>query len=126
MDTLGGHPIIIQGFICPLFGSNILRVVQKQVSFSTGRCPLFGGYTLPEVLYHNPYVVKDQRLTVGLETDGNGVHERKGAPVVQLVPATFLADDDLIAEHKDETTSFVFEARSRRQLVYLRDNRPTD
>ena len=77
-------------------------------------------------LYHNSYVVKDQRLTVGLETDGNGVHERKGAPVVQLVPATFLADDDLIAEHKDETTSFVFEARSRRQLVYLRDNRPTD
>ena len=63
---------------------------------------------------------------MSLKADGYGIHEREGAAIIQLVPTTLLADDDLVAEDEHETTSLVLEARPRGQLVYLHDDRTID
>ena len=52
-------------------------------------------------------------LTVSLEADCYGVHERERTAVVQLVPTTFLADDDQVIEDKEDSATLVLETRPR-------------
>ena len=45
------------------------------------------------------------QLTVSLKADGNGIHESEGPSILHLVPTSSLADDDLVTEQEENSTT---------------------